>query len=55
MNSDDVLNAGIDKNGRIAAAAEHWYQISGKNAWTDATMQRRYTQHAASYANMQSS
>lgn len=41
--SDDILKAGIANNGRISATAEHWYQISGGHAWTDATMQRKMT------------
>ncbi|KAJ3495381.1 hypothetical protein NLG97_g3435 [Lecanicillium saksenae] len=44
---DDVLRAGIDKNGLISTTAEHWYQISGKHEWTDATMQSLMTNHSA--------
>ncbi|KAJ6445279.1 hypothetical protein O9K51_00038 [Purpureocillium lavendulum] len=42
-----ILNAGINKNGRISAAAEHWYQISGVKPWTDHTMQTLMINHTA--------
>ncbi|GJN72545.1 hypothetical protein PLICBS_006618 [Purpureocillium lilacinum] len=43
----EILNANINKNGRISTTAEHWYQISGVHPWTDHTMQSQMINHTA--------